>query len=658
MVLLILFGFLAGAATAVSPCVLPVLPVALSAGATGGHRRPLGIVAGLTVSFTFAIVALVYLISALGLPNELLRDLAIAVLIVFGVVLMVPSLADRLEARLSGFAGRFGGPRSGGEGFWSGTLVGASLGIVYAPCAGPILAGVITVTASQSFNAGRLAVAFAYGLGSAAVLYLLMLGGRRVVAPLRRRGPALQIATGAVMVVVALAMLGRYDVRFQERIAADLPGILLTPAEALEKTDTASAALAEINGVSPHSVGARAASGGGGAASAKPPAAREGEPSDLPVYGEAPEFADTERWFNTPGGRPLTMKSLRGRVVLVDFWTYTCINCIRTLPYLNAWNRRYGKDGLTIVGVHTPEFPFEREASNVAEAIAEEGIRYPVVQDNEQGTWNAYGNQYWPAEYFIDARGRVRYAHFGEGEYGEKEEVIRELLAEAGDNPSGAEAKVRDAVAPSDGVSTPETYLGVARAERFTNDELSAGLHDLSAPADVPDNEFALRGRWRLGLRVGDRGRPGKPARPQLRRPPRLPRARLARPPAARQGPPRRQADRRLRRRLRRPRRRPHGALAAPLQPRRPARSREPPARARTRKGGVRLCLHLRLASESSRWPTNRPAPCSSSTTSRRSSRSSAATWSAPDTRPIGPATGPRRCGWRPSTGPTSSSST
>lgn len=221
MVLLILFGFLAGAATAVSPCVLPVLPVALSAAATGGRRRPLGIVVGLAASFTFAVIALVYLISALGLPNDLIRNLAIGVLIVFGAVLLVPPLADRLEAWLSGLTSRLG-PRSAGtgEGFWPGFLLGGSLGILYVPCAGPILAGVITVTASQSFNAGRLAVALTYGIGSAAVLYLLMVGGRRLVAPLARRGAALQIATGAVMIVVGLAMLGEYDGFRLGRLAA------------------------------------------------------------------------------------------------------------------------------------------------------------------------------------------------------------------------------------------------------------------------------------------------------------------------------------------------------------------------------------------------------------------------------------------------------
>lgn len=492
MALLILFGFIAGAATALSPCVLPVLPIALSAGATGGRRRPLGIVAGLAVSFTFATVALVYVISALGLPNDLLRKLAIVVLLGFGITLMIPPLAARLEAWISRFASRAGVAKGQGDGFWSGTAVGVSLGLLYAPCAGPILAGVITVSASQSFSAGRLAVALSYGIGSAAVLYFLLLGGRRVVAPLARRGAGLQIAMGAVMVVVALAMLQDYDIRFQNRIASDLPSFLVNPSEGLEDTAAARSALADIRGSSEHGIGARAGSlanaGGGG-----------GSGSGLPVLGKAPEFVGNERWFNTPGGRPLTLAGLRGRVVLVDFWTYSCINCIRTFPYLKAWDEKYRKDGLTIVGVHTPEFPFEREASNVEAAISENGIRYPVAQDNEQATWNAYANQYWPAEYFIDVRGRVRYAHFGEGEYGEKEQVIRDLLAEAGRTVKGGGTRVH-AVAPSAAVSTPETYLGAARAERFTNSTLSPGSHEFTAPESLPENEFAYHGKWNIAL--------------------------------------------------------------------------------------------------------------------------------------------------------------
>jgi thiol-disulfide isomerase/thioredoxin len=400
---------------------------------------------------------------------------------------MAPPLAARVEAWISRFAARGGGPKTSGDGFWSGTLIGLSLGLVYAPCAGPILAGVITVSASQSFDTGRLAVALSYGLGSAVVLYFLMLGGRRAIAPLARRGTAFQIAMGAVMVLVGLAMLGNYDIRFQNAIATDLPSFLVNPSEALEDSASAQSALVDLRG-SGHGVGSEASG-------AAPEEGAHGN-LNLPVLGKAPEFVGTERWFNTPGDRPLTLSGLRGRVVLVDFWTYSCINCLRTLPYLKAWDARYRKDGLTIVGVHTPEFPFEREAGNVEEAIERNGIRYPVAQDNEQQTWSAYGNQYWPAEYFIDAHGDVRYVHFGEGEYGEKEKVIRQLLAEAGDR-VGRGMSGADGIEPSAGVTTPETYLGVARAERFTNPELSPGLHDFKAPARVPPNEFALRGPWR-----------------------------------------------------------------------------------------------------------------------------------------------------------------
>jgi cytochrome c biogenesis protein CcdA/thiol-disulfide isomerase/thioredoxin len=495
-----LFGFLAGAGTALSPCVLPVLPIALSAGATGGRRRPLGIVVGLAVSFTFATVALVYAISAFGLPDDLLRKLAIAVLLVFGITLMIPPLAARVETWLSRFAGHAGVAGGGGDGFWSGTAVGASLGLVYAPCAGPILAGVITVSASQPFTAGRLAVALSYGIGSAVVLYFLMLGGRRLTAPLARRGPGLQMAMGAVMVVVALAMVGNYDVKFQNNIASSLPSFLVNPTEGLEDTAVAKSALEDVRGESAHGVGAKATSATAAVRdSASPGSGPEPKQSGLPVLGAAPEFVDNQQWFNTPGDRPLTLRSLRGRVVLVDFWTYTCINCLRTLPYLTAWDRTYRKDGLTIVGVHSPEFPFEKDAGNVEEAIKRNGIHYPVAQDNDLATWSAYGTQYWPSEYFIDARGRVRFVHYGEGEYGEKEQIIRELLKEAG-RPVSRHDSGASGIEPSAGVTTPETYLGAARAERFVNPMLSPGSHDFSgAPVPGP-NEFAYHGRWRITL--------------------------------------------------------------------------------------------------------------------------------------------------------------
>jgi cytochrome c biogenesis protein CcdA/thiol-disulfide isomerase/thioredoxin len=486
MVLLIAFALLAGAATAVSPCVLPVLPIALSAGVTGGRRRPLGVVTGLALSFTFATVALVYLISALGLPGGLLRTLSIIALVGFGVTLLVPALGDRLEARLSRIAPRLGvGAKKGrsDEGFWSGMLVGGGLGFVYAPCAGPILAGVITVSASQSFTAGRLAVALAYGIGSAVVLYALMLGGRKASAPLARRSGRFQAAMGAIMVVIALLMLGNYDTRFETSIASDLPSFLVDPSQGLETSHAAAAQLAALRG---H----RARQAGG---------LQEADAGlKLPVLGPAPEITGTQAWFNTPGNAPLSLAGLRGHVVLVDFWTYSCINCLRTLPYLNGWYAKYASRGFTIVGVHTPEFPFEHSAANVAEAIKQNGIHYPVAQDNSYATWDAYNNEYWPAEYLVDAQGNIRLADFGEGEYATKERAIRSLLVEAGASGLGGPTHVH-AQGPSETQITPETYLGAEKAQRFENGAITEGTHDYGSSAAPPGPEdLRYLGQWQL----------------------------------------------------------------------------------------------------------------------------------------------------------------
>jgi cytochrome c biogenesis protein CcdA/thiol-disulfide isomerase/thioredoxin len=486
MTLLVLFAFVAGAATALSPCVLPVLPVALAAGATGGRRRPLGVVAGLVLSFTFATVALVYLLSALGLPDRLFRTLAIVVLGVAGVALVVPGAAARIEAAVARLVPRVRA-RPQGDGFGSGLLLGVSLGFVYAPCAGPILAGVITVSASQDFTAGRLAVALAYSAGSAVVLYALMLGGRRLSSPLARRSGGFQRAMGVLMVLVAVLMAAELDIRFENEIAASLPAVVVNPSKDLEEAGTTRDRLSDLRGGREGTVGE--------AASAAAPAGAR-----LPVLGKAPEIQGTQRWFNTPDGRPLSLRSLRGKVVLIDFWTYSCINCLRTLPELKAWDSTYRRDGLTIVGLHAPEFPFERDADNVERAIARNGLRYAVGQDNDFATWRAYGNQYWPAKYLIDARGRVRYAHFGEGEYDATERAIRALLAEAGHERLGghARARVETAVAGA----TPESYLGAERAERFLNGSLTPGRQDFELPegaaAALPLHHLAYEGPWRI----------------------------------------------------------------------------------------------------------------------------------------------------------------
>jgi cytochrome c biogenesis protein CcdA/thiol-disulfide isomerase/thioredoxin len=492
MLLLIGFAIVAGAGTALSPCVLPVLPALLASGGVGGRRRPLGVVIGLTVTFTITIVGIADVVNGVGLGSDPLRDIAVAVLLASGLALIVPGLAERLEARMSRIAALgVGGASNRGDGFRSGLLVGAALGFVYTPCAGPILAAVISVSAAS----GRtVAVAIAYSLGSAAVLLALTLGGRRLFDRVRAagRGPALQRTLGVVMVATAIAIIAGADVSFGQYVAEHIPEVNLS--SGLEKSKAVESRLGEITG---HKAKFAEAT--------RPPAAPK-DASDatlladargLKDLGVAPEFTETQHWFNTPGDRPLTMASLRGRVVLVDFWTYTCINCIRTLPYLKAWDATYRSKGLTIVGVHTPEFAFEHDASNVESAIGRFGLHYPVAQDNNMGTWNAYGNQYWPADYLIDAKGHVRYAAAGEGDYSQTETAIRALLAEAGASVGGM-SHPTDVVTPSE-VATPETYLGTNRAQGWRNGPHS-GVHDYgtSAPSELGLNEFAYSGTWNI----------------------------------------------------------------------------------------------------------------------------------------------------------------
>ena len=367
MVLLVLFALLAGAGTALSPCVLPVLPAVLSAGVTGGRRRPLGVALGLALSFTFATVALVYVIEALGLPNDFTRVLAIVTLLVFGVLLCVQPLSDRLEAWISRVVPK--PARPGGDGFGSGMLLGASLGLVYAPCAGPILAGVITVSAAQNFTVGRLAVALAYSIGSAIVLYLLMLGGRRITDRLGALRARVQVVMGAVMIAVAVVMIANLDVRFESAIAGHLPSALVDPTSRIEQSSSVSGDLAALHGGGPvsHETGTSQAAAG----------------QRLPVLLPGAELHRDPGLVQHPRRPASEPRPARGQVVLVDFWTYTCINCIRTLPYIEAWYRSTTRTGSPSLASTRPSSRSRRRPRTSQQAIGDFGLTYPVVQDNE-----------------------------------------------------------------------------------------------------------------------------------------------------------------------------------------------------------------------------------------------------------------------------------
>ncbi len=488
MALLLLFALIAGAGTAITPCVLPILPALLSAGAAGGRRRPLGIVLGLAATFTIAIVALAQLVKGVGLASGAARTLAIVTLLVFGVIMLIPDLAARVQAPLSRLA-RFG-PKDRGDGFLSGLTVGAALGFVCAPCAGPILAAVTSVSASTGASAKTVLTAIFYAIGLGAVLLVYALAGRAVIERIRSaaRGHIVERSLGVVLLATGVAMATNLDVRFEEALAKDhsLPAFLVDPTRALENSGSVQKQLAALRPPSRFETRQRQAiASSTGAANVA-----------LPDLGPAPAFTDNQRWFNTPSGQPLTLTALRGHVVLVDFWTYTCINCIRTLPFLKGLYAAYHPYGLDVVGVETPEFTFEQDAANVAQAIGSDGIRYPIVQDNHYGTWDAYQNEYWPAEYLIDANGEVRHTQFGEGDYKQTEQAVRELLGEAGVTRLPAPITAQ-AIVPSTQLATPETYLDAQKAQGFAM-PLVAGIHTYAGVGTPALNQFALRGRWSI----------------------------------------------------------------------------------------------------------------------------------------------------------------
>jgi cytochrome c biogenesis protein CcdA/thiol-disulfide isomerase/thioredoxin len=442
----------AGVITAISPCVFPVLPILFAGGAS---RRPLRIITGLVASFaTFTLFA-TWILKQLGLPQDFLRNLAIALLFVLAATLVFPQVAHLLERPFYFLSRRQ--PQGGGF------LVGVSLGLVFVPCAGPVLGAISANAARVQFGWRTILVTVFYALGAAVPMLAVAYLGEGVTRRLRASAPRLRPALGIVMALAAFAIIFNAD----QKLQTWFPNYTDALQGKVERNSVARKELAKLQGA-----------------------------KSAPHGPTAPAFRGIDAWINS---KPLTIDSLRGKVVLVDFWTYSCINCLRTLPHLEAWDMRYRKAGLVIVGVHTPEFAFEHVVSNVRQATKRLGVRYPVAIDNEYKTWDAYGNNVWPAEYLIDRRGRIREYKQGEGRYDETERQIQELLGE----PAGAQlASVRDQTPQH--FTTPESYLGWERLQRYVGSAITPDrLIRYRFPKAIPPDSLAYSGFWSVeGQRI------------------------------------------------------------------------------------------------------------------------------------------------------------
>lgn len=490
MILLLAFAFISGFFTILAPCIWPLLPIILSTSLSpdGGHRRPLGITVGIMVSFAAFTLTISYIVSLFHINPDVFRIIGAGVIAVLGLALIIPAFNQLLEVGVSKLTGRIrpsGTPVSGG--FGSGFITGLSLGLVWSPCAGPILATIATLAATQSVTFQVVLVTVAYVFGMGIPLFIFAYAGRRFVHKSRSISPytgRLQQAIGIVMIITAIGMYTNKIQDFQLVILDRFP-ILNTLVTGFETSDTVKKQLATLKG---------------GAESLFTP---DTSGSDLfNTNVPAPELTGITQWLNNPSGagtesKPLKLSDLKGHVVLIDFWTYTCINCVRTLPHVTSWYDRYAKDGFVVIGVHTPEFAFEKETANVQAAINKFNIHYPVAQDNNYATWNAYTNQYWPAEYLIDAKGNVRRTHFGEGEYDQMELAIQTLLKESGKTVNAKVAAMPDQT-PVTQIS-PETYLGAKRMlYLFPNGKADTGEQTFETPTDIPVNKFAFGGMWNI----------------------------------------------------------------------------------------------------------------------------------------------------------------
>src|SRR5476649_336809 len=486
---LLILSYLGGVLTIVSPCILPVLPFVFARTGQPFMKSGLPLLAGMAMTF-----ALVASLAAVGggwvvQVNQYGRWLALLCVALFGLTLLLPQLSERLTrplvaagSRLSEAAGADAKPRPGAS-----FLIGVATGLLWAPCAGPILGLVLTGAALQGASIGTTLLLLAYAAGAATSLAVALLLGGTVFAAMKRSigaGEWVRRGLGALMLAGVAAIALGLDTGILARFSTASTG-------GIEQ-----ALVGKLAGKSPSNSEPISTSGGVMQVADK-------TPGTLPVEGNLPPLDGAVQWLNSP---PLTAEALKGKVVLVDFWTYSCINCLRTLPYVKAWAEKYRDQGLVVIGVHAPEFAFERNVGNVTKAMKDLGINYPVAIDNDYSIWRAFGNQYWPAHYFVDAQGHIRYHHFGEGNYAESEQVIQQLLREAGNKQvaggliDASGNGVQQAADMSD-VRSPETYIGYERAEKFVSPGGAKPdrLANYSVPASLALNDWGLKGSWNIG---------------------------------------------------------------------------------------------------------------------------------------------------------------
>jgi cytochrome c biogenesis protein CcdA/thiol-disulfide isomerase/thioredoxin len=502
---IVILVFLGGVLTILSPCILPVLPFVFARSEQKFLTNGLPMLAGMAI--TFAAIAT---LAAVGgswavRVNQYGRLFALVLLTAFAATLLSTRLADWLARPFVALGNRLTQSNPGAAGRFTllnSSLLGVATGLLWAPCAGPILGLILTGAAISGPNARTTLLLFAYAAGAATSLAVALLAGGRVFAFLKKSlgtGEWIRRGLGVAVLLAVVAIVFGWDSTVLTRLS-------LTGTNSLEQS--------LIDKINPQNAGAP---GGAMMAMSNSTMAMSNTKNDghammmsaakpagnLPVEGEIPSFAGATLWLNSP---PLTPESLRGKVVVVDFWTYSCINCLRALPYVESWYQKYKDHGLVVIGVHAPEFAFEKDPSNVRRAVADLKIAYPVALDNDYAIWQAFNNQYWPAHYFIDATGHIRAHHFGEGNYDESEQTIRTLLTEAGQSelppPGMGGAKAVGVQAPPDEAhdQSPETYVGYRRADNFASPGGFAQdqAHVYSAPVALKLNQWALGGSWNV----------------------------------------------------------------------------------------------------------------------------------------------------------------